>query len=210
MSNLYQFTSSLGEYELGLQAGTHSSVGASSDAVAISKSLMQIVERQQSPGTTQIQPASENLALSERLFNALAVAKVSVSKIAMHMNAEWRSGLFYQLDELLSEEDWFEDDAVLNGSSFATFLRVVLYLRIQRRPGLGISDRGNLIAAWDSGPNRLTIEFFPKDVCRWILSCRFDADVERSSGQTVIARLPKVLSPYSPDQWFTDADTNTA
>ena len=206
MSNLYQFTSRLGEYELGLQAGMHSSVGASSDAVAISESL----ERQQSPGATPIQPAAENLALSERLFNALAVARVSVSKIAMHMNAEWRSGLFYQLDELLSEEDWFEDDAVLNGSSFATFLRVVLYLRIQRRPGLGISDRGNLIAAWDSGPNRLTIEYFPEDVCRWILSCRFDAGVERSSGQTVIARLPEVLSPYSPDQWFTDANTNTA
>ena len=49
----------------------------------------------------------------ERLDAALASAKVMTSNVVMHLDREWRDGLFAQLDDLLATEDWHQDDEPL-------------------------------------------------------------------------------------------------
>jgi hypothetical protein len=142
----------------------------------------------------------------ERLDAALASAKVMTSNVVMHLDREWRDGLFAQLDDLLAIEDWHEDDEPLLEESFRTFLRLILYAKPKRRPGLGLSHRGYLIAAWTTGRDRLTLECAPGDTIRWVLSCEFDGERERAAGETHVARLPEVLRPYRPDRWFVDVD----
>jgi hypothetical protein len=143
---------------------------------------------------------------AERLHAALASAKVMTSDVAMHLDREWRDRLFAQLDDLLNVEDWHEDDEPLLDESFRTFLRLILYQKPKRRPGLGLSHRGYLIAAWTADADRLTLECAPDDMIRWVLSCEINGERERAAGETHVARVPEILQPYRPDRWFANVD----
>lgn len=184
------------------------SPGASEDARVIARFLREIVSRQASPSVVPDsavrarQHASATTA--ERLYTALADAKVLTSKVAMHLSADWRARLFAQLDDLMNIQDWHDDDQPVLRTSFATFLRMIINQNPERRPGLGVSHQGNLIAAWSDSADRLTIEFLPNDLARWVLSCEIDGERERAAGETPIARLPEVLRPYKPERWFSD------
>lgn len=183
------------------------SEGASVDAERIRESLTEIKKwassRLGSVDDQQVrkrQPAPT----AERLDAALANAKVMTSNVMMHLDREWRDGLFAQLDDLLDVTDWHEDDEPLVGDSFRTFLRLILYQKPKRRPGLGLSHRGYLVAAWTTGADRLTLECAPDDTIRWVLSCDIEGERERAAGETQVTRLPEVLRPYAPDRWFAD------
>lgn len=183
------------------------SSGASQEADIISKSLIEIWKRQTVDRPTYKLPEGEtnsidDLPLPEKLFDALAQVKLLTAQVAMHLDAEWRNGIFEQLDDLLDAEDWHEDDDPIKASSFETFLRMIVFHGPSRRPGLGLSNRAYLIAAWTSGLDRLTIEFLPHDVVRWVLSCEVDGEGERAAGETPVRRLMEVLAPYSPLRWF--------
>ena len=149
---------------------------------------------------------SKEKSCAEQLYDALAEAKVMTAQIAMHLDSDWQAELFAELDDLLKLEDWHEDDKPFGGSSFATFLRVILIEKPKCRPGLGVSDLGNLIAAWTNGTARLTLECYPGDMIRWVLSCKIDDEVERAAGETQVRRLPTVLQPFFPDRWFLNAN----
>jgi hypothetical protein len=143
---------------------------------------------------------------SEKLFDALAQFKICTAKVAMHLDREWRDRLFGQLDSLLDAESWEADDATPTINSFSTFLRMLLLLRPRRRPGIGATSDGHLIAMWTTGNDRLTIECLSNDLVRWHLSVTIDTEQERAAGRTPLLRLAVVLSPYGPDRWFADAD----
>ena len=96
------------------------------------------------------------------------------------------------------------DDQPLVSKSFSTFLRTIIHANILRRPSLGLTHDGNLIAAWLAGPDRLTLEFLSNDNVRWVLSCDVDGVRERAAGETPVKRLPEVLAPYSPERWLTN------
>jgi hypothetical protein len=136
----------------------------------------------------------------------LARAKVMTSQVAMYLDRDWRDRLFAQLDDLLNVDDWHEDDEPMLIASFETFLRLILHQKPERRPGLGLSHRGHLIAAWTAGADRLTLEFLRDDAIRWSLSCDITGERERAAGETHVARLPEILKPYSPERWFRDAN----
>lgn len=144
-------------------------------------------------------------SLEERLYDALAAFKVRTSSVAMHMDTDWRDKLFGQLDSLLDAEEWDAEDLPPDLHSFGTFLRMLLNMRPERRPGLAASSDGHLIATWTVGKDRLTVECLPNDEVRWLLSRCLDGETERAAGLTVIARLPEVLAPYNPAKWFTRA-----
>jgi hypothetical protein len=187
----------------------HPSEGASDEAKRISDSLAEI----KNWASRRLGSALDSRVLKhrpesteERLDAALASAKVMTSNVVMHLDREWRDGLFAQLDDLLEIEDWHEDDEPLLDESFRTFLRLILYQKPKRRPGLGLSHRGHLIAAWTTGADRLTLECAPDDTIRWVLSCQTDGERERAAGETHVARLPEVIRPYRPDRWFADVD----
>src|SRR5690242_3427646 len=125
-----------------------------------------------SPASLALETEGEQ-ALESRVFEALAGAKVLFSKVAMHLEREFRDRLFRQLDSLHETDQWEEGDEPLNQSSFQTFLKAILTIRPERRPGLGLSRTGNLIAAWTRARDRLTIEFLPNDRVSWVLA-RYD------------------------------------
>lgn len=163
--------------------------------------------RQPSPtfsGQKQAPPVAQ--ALESQLFDILAQFKIRTSQVAMHLNRDWRSRLFTQFDSLLSVEDWEPLDRPPTVDSFATFLRLLIFLKPQRRPGLGATAKGELIATWTNGGDRLTIECLPQDLVRWTISVTINDDRERAAGITPVSRLPAVLAPYGPDRWFVDAN----
>ena len=176
------------------------------DAETIRDSLVEIRERQTlyRPIYKLTKVETADKPLPEKLYDALARVKLLTAQVAMHLDAEWRSRIFEQLDDLLDAEDWHEDDDPIKASSFQTFLRMIIFHNPSRRPGFGVSNRGYLIAAWTSGSDRLKIECRPNDTVRWVLSCEVDGEIERASADTPVRRLMEVLAPYSPPRWFAD------
>jgi hypothetical protein len=183
------------------------SAGASADAKVIADSLDALGKQLRHP-SARAKPVDRPQAdkpVAERLYDSLAAAKVMTAQVAMYLDREWRDRLFAQLDSLLDIEEWHEDESPVEPGSFRTFLRMILYLKPKRRPGLGLSQSGNLIAAWTQGTDRLTLELLNGDSVRWVLSCGIDGQRERAAGETYVGRLPEVLMSYRPARWFEDA-----
>ena len=147
-------------------------------------------------------PLVEEKNLREKLFDSLAAFKIRTASVAMHLDRAWRDRLFAQLDSLLDAESWEADDLPPTINSFSTFLRMILLLRPDRRPGIGAAADGSLIAMWTAVGDRLTIECLSGDLVRWYLSVSIDGENERAAGLTPLGRLGAVLSPYGPDRWF--------
>jgi len=154
------------------------------------------------PSPASLVPPAANQRLEERLFDATANVKILTSQIAMHLEREWRDKLFRQVDSLHDPKEWEPDDEPIQQSSFATFLKAVIQIKPKRRPGLGLSQGGHLIAAWTNRSDRLTIEFLPNDRVRWVIGRFGDDEPEHIAGQTKVSRLSESLEPYSPQIWF--------
>lgn len=132
--------------------------------------------------------------------------KLALSRVSMHLQKDFRVGLIAQIDRLLDPEEWEDDDIVPSAASFGTFIQLLL-LNPSRRPGIGAAGDGSITAAWTAGANRLTIDCYPKNTVRWVLSRMQDGEIERAAGDTHINRLSIVLAPYSlTETWFQDAD----
>lgn len=159
-----------------------------------------------SPGSLRAGPTSTK-PVEEQLFDALANVKTLTSQVAMHLDREWRSKLFRQLDSLHDPSEWESGDQPVRQDSFATFLKAILHISPQRRPGLGLSHLGNLVTTWTTGRDRLTIEFLPEDRVRWVLS-RYDNEdqPERFAGEIDVSRLVASLASYKPEHWFKHVD----
>lgn len=162
------------------------------------------LRNQPSPASLRSEPAGApgERTLDERLFDALARVKILTAQVAMHIELEWREKLFQQMDSLHDPEEWEPDDEPVLQSSFATFLKAILSISPERRPGLGLSNAGHLVAAWTTGRNRLTIEFLPDDRVRWVLARYQEGEPERFAGDTPVVRLVESLEPYHPEDWF--------
>jgi hypothetical protein len=169
---------------------------------------VEALQNRPSPGSLAVEPVrvSDNRPLEERLFDALAGVKILTSRVAMHLDGQWRAKLFHQLDSLHDPAEWEAGDQPLQQASFATFLRAMLDINPERRPGLGLSHAGHLIAAWTTDADRLTIEFLPTDRIRWVLSRHYDGDTDRFAGETGVARLAEGLANYHPEHWFKHAE----
>lgn len=153
-----------------------------------------------SPGALE---STKKRTLEENLFDATAAVKTLTSQVAMHLDREWRAKLFRQLDSLHDPAEWEVGDCPIGQASFATFLKAICDLKPERRPGLGLTSTGYLIAAWTTARNdKLTIEFLPNDQVRFVLSIVHAGDTERIAGKTNVARLRERLSQFKPNRWF--------
>lgn len=164
--------------------------------------LIHDLRNKPSPASLTIVQREERL--EERLFDALANVKILTAQVSMHLDREWRDKLFFQIDSLHDPLEWDADDKPIQQSSFATFLKAILQIKPARRPGLGLSYTGNLIAAWTSGRDRLTIEFLPKDSVRWVLTRYHDDEPERYAGHVPVYRLANGLTPHIPPHLFSN------
>jgi hypothetical protein len=174
------------------------------------KIIAEWLDQLRRPSPASLVGQTEGHALESRLFDALAGAKVLTAQVAMHLEQEFRERLFRQLDSLHEADEWEEGDEPLDQSSFQTFLKAILTIKSVRRPGLGLSHTGNLIAAWTTGRDRLTIEFLPNDRVSWVLARYRDNTDEpaRFAGQTNVSELVEGLAPHHPEHWFSHAGEN--
>jgi hypothetical protein len=102
----------------------------------------------------------------------------------------------------LDPEDWDFSDELPSVESFRTFLRLMISLGHVRRPSLGATADGDIIAAWVMGSNRLTIECLPADHVRWIVNTKLDGESISAAGRAKIHLLDGLLEPYKPGTWF--------
>jgi len=154
------------------------------------------------PTPSSLETSDSDKELIERLFDALAAAKIMTAQVAMHLDRDWRDKLFRQLDSLHEAAEWEPEDRPLQQASFGTFLKAVLALRPERRPGLGLSHDGHLIAAWTTDRDRLTVEFLSNDRVKWILARYVEDEPDRFAGLTPVSRLAEGLAPHHPEHWF--------
>jgi len=141
-------------------------------------------------------------SLEEKLFDATAGVKVMTSQVAMYLDSQWRSKLFNQIDSLHDVDEWEQGDEPLQRESFATFLKAICDLKPKRRPGLGLTPSGQLIAAWTAGSSRLTIEFSGNSRVKWVISRMIDDEIEHYVGDTTVNRLAAGLRPHHTEEWF--------
>ncbi len=120
-------------------------------------------KRRVSPRVSEATVAIEARSLDERLFDNAAILKIDFANFAMHLSREWRQIIFKQLDRLLDPSSWEHDSALIEHAPFITFLRFVVFSAPTRFPSLGVSPNGNILAAWLSPPQQITVEFLPAD-----------------------------------------------
>jgi hypothetical protein len=184
------------------------SASASEYAESIRTAMMRAGLTQEArPGVVA---SARSKSLEERLFDSRAAAKLRVASVAMHLSSAWRERFFAQVDALLNAEDWDRLDEPISEKSFATLLRLLLLLRVKRRPGLGATSDGHVVAMWTVGKNRLTIECLPGDEVRWAIVQYVDGDRDTAAGETALPRLLDRLGPYNPQQWFADEGTEAS
>jgi hypothetical protein len=189
----------------GLEAFSSIEQAFSSETREISHRVHALQNRPSPASLPEARFETDSRSLQELLFDAVAGAKILTSQVAMHLDKDWRQRLFSQLETLHDLAEWEEGDQAIQQSSFSTFLKAILSILPARRPGLGQSSAGHLIAAWTMGEDRLTIEFMPSDRVRWVLSRYFDGEPERFAGETSVSRLINGLAGHHPEHWFSHA-----
>lgn len=145
---------------------------------------------------------SMEAGLDEKLFTATADAKIWTSRMAMHLRRETRDRLFHQLNALHELEDWSSEDRPVALESYKSFVRAILYHNINSKPALALMPNGNVLAMWQDGADRLTIEFQPGNRTRWLVQGHTDNGPERTTSTTSLERLREVLQPYGASRWF--------
>lgn len=141
-------------------------------------------------------------SLGEKLFNASSQIKILTSQVAMHIDTKYRERLFSQIDSLHDLDEWDPDDKPIQVTSFKTFLKTIVHLQPKQYPSLGLSYTGNLMGAWVKGKDRLTIEFLPNDIVKWVFSKSINNAIVRSATQAPLELLLEGLAPYHPNDWF--------
>ena len=138
-------------------------------------------------------------SLAERVFHALAEAKIWTSKVAKHLDLVARDRYFRQLDLLHNCDEWFGDDQPVRLESYKSFVRFMMTEGGQSKPSLAMNPDGHLLAVWDAAGNRLTIEFKGDDRLQWVVSC---ANGDRTAGMALLSTIKSHLMPYNPNAWF--------
>lgn len=147
-------------------------------------------------------------SVGEKIFDALVDAKVLTSRVAMHLDVELRRKLFRQLDALHDPSEWEAGDRPVQSSSFGNFLKAMVEIHPERRPSLGLTHSGHLVAAWTRGKDHLAIEFLPCDRVRWILSRNDGLATSRFAGDVSVDHLANALAPYNPEYWLVNVKEN--
>lgn len=188
------------------------SKGQSTGEGGFSKALQHVVSsetfetvvkaRQLRPEESPSQYRPITTTSSEKVFDAVAAAKVAFAQVAMHMPRQWREQAFAQLDTLHDVTEWENDDQPIAQSSFATFLRTLILLGITSFPSLGMTSEGNILAAWVIDSDRLTMEFLPSNKVQWTVVQVVADEMEPTSGICSVKRLANLLAPHDPARWF--------
>lgn len=103
-----------------------------------------------------------------RLFEARINLKMATAPVSMHLPVGWRNSVFTQIDDLLSEENWDFDSHLPNMQSYQSFLRFTIHEDVRVLPAIGVSNSGNILAAFFASAAVVSFEFLLNDRCRLI------------------------------------------
>ncbi|MDK2769811.1 MAG: hypothetical protein KYX69_19080 [Sphingomonas sp.] len=135
-------------------------------------------------------------SLEEKLFDALANAKIITSRVAMHLDLHWRDRFFSALDRIHDPDVWDDSDRPVTVESVKTFLRAMFLLSPLENPSLGLSPRGTILAGWKNREGNLTLDFSGQDMVTWSLKASHGDWDEPAAGITRIESLVERLEPY--------------
>lgn len=138
----------------------------------------------------------------QKVFFALASAKIWFSKIAMHFPISERDRIFKQLDVLHNFEDWDDLDHPISVESFKTFVRAIIIYKINAKPSISLMPDGNLLARWLDTNDKMVIEFLPENHVRWMIEDKNFPEDETASGKAALNRLKQVIAPYHSSRWL--------
>lgn len=150
----------------------------------------------------QVQLYSRPIDDSEIVFDRLVALKLASADFAVHLDQAWRAGLFQRLDDLLDADEWVFTDEMPSVASFKTLLRMIVHNKVTRRPSLGATPDGKIIASWRTGDDRLVVECFANDEVRWVASRHMAGKRVSAAGTSPVAFLRTALQPYGPEAWF--------
>ena len=142
------------------------------------------------------------VADSEIIFDRLVALKLASADFAVHLDSAWRSGLFRKLDDLLDADEWDFTDEIPSVASFKTFLRMIVHNKVTKRPSLGATSDGKIIASWRANGDRLVVECYGNDEVRWVASRHLAGKRVSAAGTSPVAFLRPALQPYAPEVWF--------
>lgn len=174
-----------------------SSANAGSAGLSMIDIVPRLVERKLSASIPSTPPT-----LEERVFKALADAKIWTSRVAMHLDASARNRYFRQLDLLHDCDEWAGNDLPLALESYKSFIRFMLMIGGEAKPSLALTGSGNLLAIWQNEAGRLSVEFLPANSVEWVITKGEGDLIEQAAGRTSLTRLLANLAPYHPTQWF--------
>tara|TARA_R110002072_G_scaffold121013_2_gene254450 strand:+ start:296 stop:802 length:507 start_codon:yes stop_codon:yes gene_type:complete len=127
--------------------------------------------------------------------------KRTFAQTALHCSNEWRTGIFNQIDQILDEDAWDVDDVVPSESGWRTAIRLLIYQKFNRRPGLSFSQ-GLPVLAWVNQDIRVTIECHPKDILHWVASRDRFGIREVCAGEVHIRGLAPHIFAFNDDSWL--------
>jgi hypothetical protein len=183
-----------------------SSSAASGDSKLISALINEPAVSSSAGLTFKGRTQTDDTSLQAQLALKLLSFKQMTSPIARYLDPAWQNQLFDTLDKLFAVEDWDDEFALPEEYSFATFLRLVIHLHPTKRPGIGLSVRGHVLASWSRDRDRIVVECLPNDELRWVLSQSIVGNRESAAGKNKIHRLRDLIEGYEPDRFFEDGD----
>lgn len=185
------------------------SLGASKESRLIEDSIKSMRRLLSEPATRIAGMADgdkRGLPVNERLIAKVASFKRMVSIVAMYLDPSWRLQLLSSIEELLDPDDWDEDFRLPSDQSFSTFLRMIIYLHPSKKPALGLSPRGHVLAAWARNDDRIVVECLGNDEVRWVISRTADGNRETGAGTVLLHRVPDVTAPYEAEALLCNGD----
>lgn len=177
--------------------------GTSDIAALVDAKIKDLVKALSSASAAKPQAYAPRPATLEGKLTAFSSDfKIYLSSVSMHLPQGWQEGLSRQIDSLVDVDEWDKRDEVPSIESGRTLIRLLMYMNATKRPGLGVSPMGNLVAAWSAEKDRLTIECMANDHVKWVLSKNVGGEIERGAGELSTQRLRAVLDPYQLATWF--------
>lgn len=135
-------------------------------------------------------------SLDDELAARLVSTQRELSLVSMYLSPAFRTGTMRQLANLLDPDSWDEDDDLLDLQSVRSFARAMAVLRPTKRPMLGLSSKGNLLAMWGSDVSRLSFEHLANDEIKWFIHSRAEGDHDLAAGTTHIGRVRQILDAH--------------
>lgn len=137
---------------------------------------------------------------AQTVEKCLALKRSSLKSLfrgyAMYFDAGFCAQMLKQIDVLLDYDEWMDGDKLPSENSFRALLRGIVHLKPQKRPALGLTSGGNMLAMWSNETSKVSLEFIPGDLITWTATRRVSGPADQMASRTATVRLPAALEGF--------------